>query len=165
MRIIKHITVILVSLFIILGIPTAIYVDITALFHSKNHDAVSRATLALPEQPSGEFVILLNRERHNDTVNQWETFFSGSDAGVIMDDICCCTIESDLTGIQLAERYRARLPENQMRINYESGLFLVSKAEYSLFDLIILSKEAADIYGFDNIYQNNEIVYICVKGE
>lgn len=164
MNMLKHIAVVAVSLFLFLGIPTCMYVDIPSLF-VKDIDGVTHASIALPEQPSGEFLILLNRSKHGDTCEQWHTFFSGEDAGVIMSDIDCMVIDTDATGIQLAERFQARLPENQMRIRRENGLLLASKADYALFDAVVLSREMAEAYQMQTDRYGGNIDCIYMKGE
>lgn len=160
---IKHVAFVLAVLFVVLGIPTLFSVDVAALLAPDGADAVTRASLELPEQPSGEFLVLLNTDKHRDTLEQWRLFFSGEDAGVIMSDISCMVIDGDATGLQLAERYQARLPENQMTVKQENGLLLASKAEAGRFDTIILSREAAESYGVS--VRSGEIEIIPVKGE
>ena len=160
----KHMAVVLTALFLILGVPALMYVDLPSLFAGAP-DAVSSASFVLPDQPSGEFMVLLNTANHQDTVEQWKIFFSGGDAGVIMSDITCMVADADATGIQLAERYQARLPENQMRLRRENGLLLASKAETDLFDVIVLSREVADIYHVTTNKQREDIACIIVRGE
>lgn len=164
-RFFKHTAVVFFSLFLLLGVPTLRYVDIGAVFSGETVDAVSHATTELPEQPSGEFVVLLNTARFSDTSEQWQVFFAGGDAGVIMSDICCMVIDADITGQQLAERYQARLPENQMEVRRENGLLLASKAEYGLFDVIVVSQEMAEVYNLQTVYDDETVLHIAVKGE
>jgi hypothetical protein len=140
------------------------YVDIHALFSAELIDAVTHATDELPDQPSGEFVVLLNRDRHRGAGDQLALFFSGGDAGVIMSDVECMVIGSDAAATRLAERFQLRLPENQMSIKRQSGLLLVSKAENTLFDVIIISKEFADHYKLQTDFFYDDIALITVKG-
>ena len=49
----------------------------------------------------------------------------------------------DEAGMQLAERYKAQLPENQMTVRSEDAALLASKAESGLIDAAIFSKEMA----------------------
>lgn len=166
MKAVRHIAVIGTALFLMLGLPTAMYVDISALFQAEEKvDAVASASLPLPEQPSGEFVVLFNRTKHRDTISQWQLFFSGGDAGVIMSDVDCRVAEADSTAMQLARRYQLRLPENQMKLKTENGLLLISKAEVGLFDAIVMSKEMADRYQADTLWQQPDIILVSVKGE
>ena len=166
MRVGRHIAVILTALFLILGLPTAMYVDIPALFRPEaKTDAVASATMELPAQPSGEFIVLLNRKKHPDTTGQWELFFSGGDAGVIMSDVDCRVAAADVTAMQLARRYQLRLPENQMKLRSENGLLLISKAEAGRFDAIVMSKEMADIYQAETLSDQPDILFFPVKGE
>lgn len=165
MKVWKHLAVILAGLFVFLGIPTLIFVDFTTLFTAEPASAVTGASMELPEQPSGEFVVLLNTDRTGDTTEQWKLFFSGGDAGVIMSDLDCMAAQSDAAGIQLAERFQARLAENQMQVKRENGLLLISKAQCAQFDVIILSKEMADFYQLQTVLQQDHLVPIIVKGE
>lgn len=163
MKILKHAGVIIAALFILLGIPTLYYVDVFALFRGGT-DAVSRATMELPEEPSGEFTVFLNRDLHPETGDKWETFFSGGDSGVIMDDISCLVMDGDSGGIQMAERFQARLAENQMTLRREKSLLLAGKAEHGLFDVLILSREAAEAIDLEAVYENGSISPINLKG-
>ena len=163
---VRHIAVVVLALSLTLGIPVAMSVDISALFSAKEQaDAVSSATMPLPEQPSGEFVVLLNRQKHTDTIAQWQLFFSGGDAGVIMSDVDCRVAQSDTSAMQLARRYQLRLPENQMQLKAENGLLLISKAEVGLFDAIVMSKEMAERYQVATLSQQPDILFFSVKGE
>ena len=126
-------------------------------------DAVSSASLVV-EQPSGEFCVLINRERLKDSAGQWEVFFNGQDAGVIFEDIGCITVQGDTAGIQLARRYQSRLPENQMKVHTQFGMLVLSKAEYHRFDVIVVSRETAEAYGFKD-HSDEDTLLIVVKGE
>lgn len=166
MKAVRHIAVIITALFLILGLPAAMYVDIPALFQAEEKvDAVASASLPLPEQPSGEFVVLLNRQKHMDTISQWQLFFSDGDAGVIMSDVDCRVAAADAAAMQLARRYQLRLPENQMQLKPENGLLLISKAEVGLFDAIVMSKEMADHYQVSTLSEQPDILFFSVKGE
>lgn len=164
MKILKHIIVVLVALFLTLGVPTMCYVDIPALL-SGNVDVVTHASTYLPDTPSGEFFVLLNEKTQSGYIDQWREFFTEGDSGVIMSDINCSVIEGDVNADQLAERFQARLPENQMKINRENGLLLASRAENRLFDAIVISNEMAQIYNMQDILSKSGIVCISVKGE
>ena len=164
MKAVKHVIVVLAALFVSLGIPALCYVDVSALFGG-SVDAVSRASLEIPDQPSGEYVVILNANRFENTKAQWEIFFSDKDAGVIMDDLNCLVIDADVTGGQLAQRYQARLAENQMNIKTESGILVASRAEEGLFDVIVMSREFADGYGLQRFYGAEDgISCIIVRG-
>lgn len=164
MKAVKHIIVVIAALFVILGIPTLSSVDVSALL-SGNPDAVTHASTELPDQPSGEFIVLINNDTQGDYIEEWREFFTEGDFGVIMSDIGCMTFEGDTTAIQLAERYQARLPENQMTLKSENALLLASKAECGLFDAIVASKEMADAYKLDDICARDSVTCITVKGE
>ena len=158
----EHRLLVLVLLGFLVGLPCATH---TEIFHSKsNTDAVSGATMKLPEQPSGEFIILINKRLHRDTLSEWQKFFLGEDLPVIFDDISCLTAEGDVTGILLAERMQAQLPENQMRLRSENPTLLVSKAEAGLIDVAVFSKEMADALKLKSSGQTEGVTVITVKG-
>jgi len=161
MRVLKHLGVILLALFITLGLPSLFYVDIGG---NAETDAVSSASLAMPEQPSGEFLVLLNTEKHALTRADWEDFFSERPVDVIMEDIACMTVRGDTAGEQLAERYRARLAENQMTLWREDGTLLASRADNGLFDVIVLSREMADVLTFSTSFAREDVLVIPVHG-
>lgn len=164
MRIFAHLLTISAGLFIFLGIPLLRYVDLAAL-SSGRMDAVSSATAVPDDAPSGEFLILLNRDRHPDSIDEWTDFFEERPVGVIMEDLSCFTPAEDRTGQELAKRYRQRLAENQMKTAEEEGLLLVSKAEQGLFDVIILSKEMADHYDYSRAAASARTEVIRVRGD
>lgn len=164
MKILKHILVALAALFLTLGVPTLSYVDVPALF-SGNADAVTHASTYLPDAPSGEFYVLVNKRTQQGYTDQWREFFSDGDAGVIMSDNSCKVIIGDVSAQQLAERFQARLPENQMTLSAENGLLLVSKAENGIFDALIVSSEMAESYKMQDILTRGWIECVIIKGE
>ncbi len=163
MKILKHILVVLAALFLTLGVPTLCYVDVPALL-SGNADAVTHASTYLPDTPSGEFIVLVNEKNQAGYIDQWREFFTEGDAGVIMSDISCMVIEGDVNAQQLAERFQARLPENQMTISTENGLLVASRAESGVFDAIVVSGEMAQSYKMQDIFTKDNVVCINVKG-
>ena len=102
-------------------------------------DAVSSASVIL-DAPSGNFVVLLNGARHQryDNARDWAAFFRGESL-VMMDDVDCLVAESDDSAFEMADSYRSRLPENQMRLRREDGLMMVSRAEVGGYDVIVIS--------------------------
>lgn len=164
MKIFRHVIVILAALFVTLGLPALYYHHAGTLFPSAGSDTVTGASLVLPDQPSGQFIILVDREKHPDTLSVWSDFFSDRPTDVIMEDLSCMTVQGDVTGIQLAQRYQARLAENQMSIRTENPVLVASRAENGLFDVIILSQEAADTYQFCSVYAEKGVAVISVEG-
>ena len=73
MKLVKHAAIILAARFVTLGIPMLYYLDAGTLFPGRA-DAVTGASLALPDQTSGRFVVLLNREKHGSTAAAWMDF-------------------------------------------------------------------------------------------
>lgn len=163
MRALKHIGIVLLGLFLCLVLPGLFYVDVGAII-ADGLDAFSSASMDLPDQPSGEFVVILNRDRHPLTLDEWTAFFREEEVGVIMEDLSCLAAASDPTGVQLAQRYMVRLAENQMKLTAENSLLVVSRAENGLYDVIVLSKEMADAVDFSAVYARDDALVITVSG-
>ena len=163
MKRLLHIVVVLVSLFVLLGVPALFYSDAIGARLS-GVDAVSGATVEVPDQPSGEFAVLINIEKHPDTLEQWRDFFTEKPVDVIFEDIDCLVVDGDAAAKQLAQRYQSRLAENQMSVRSENGMLTVSKAQWGEFDVIILSKEMAQAYNYDTVYNSGDVTLITVKG-
>ena len=158
-QLIGHIGIIAAGLFLCLVLPGLRYLPAAG-----TADAVSSASMVVPDQPTGEFVVVLNRERHAATLDQWSDFFLEQPVDVIMEDVSCATVSGDPTGLQLAQRYQARLAENQMQLTGENGTLVVSKAEHGIFDAIILSKEAADAYDYSAVFARPDALVLIVEG-
>lgn len=158
MKLLVHILIVAAALFLCLGLPALVYLP-----NGDGVDAVSGASLDVPDQPSGAFVVILNRERHR-ALEDWEAFFTEQEVGVIMEDLRCVTAAGDESGRQLAQRCQARLAENQMSLRSENGVLLVSKAERGLYDVVILSREAADAYDYSAVYARPDALVFAVEG-
>ena len=165
MKRLMHAGVVLAALFVTLAIPALAYGVPGLLFGTSAPDAVSRASMELPEQPSGNFVILLNTDKHPGTAEDWETFFSGGETDVIMDDVACMAAEGDATGIQLAERFQARLAENQMTVRQVNGTLLASRADAGVYDVVIVSGEMADMLALETAYDRAGTTVVTVRGD
>ena len=132
---------------------------------SDSPDAVSSAT-AKPVSAgdmSGKYIVFINRELHDKagTTGDWEKFFSFSDdVPLIMEDITCKVAQFDSEGLDTARKYQARLPENQMKIEQEAGVMLLSKAELGRFDMMIMSEAAAKSYSAQTLYDKENILTI-----
>ena len=132
---------------------------------SDSPDAVSSAT-AKPVSAgdmSGKYMVFINRELHDKagTTGDWEKFFSFSDdVPLIMEDITCKVAQLDSEGLDTARKYQARLPENQMIIEQEAGVMLLSKAELGRFDVMIMSEAAAKSYSAQTLYDKENILTI-----
>ena len=132
---------------------------------SDSPDAVSSAT-AQPVSAgdmSGKYMVFINRGLHDKagTTGDWEKFFSFSDdVPLIMEDITCKVAQFDSEGLDTARKYQARLPENQMKIEQEAGVMLLSKAELGRFDVMIMSEAAAKSYSAQTLYDKENILTI-----
>ena len=160
-RLILHIAVAAGALLLLLGIPAVAFGVPQALLAP---DAVSGATMDLPDQPGGNFVVLLNTALHPGTAEDWTVFFAGGETDVIMDDVACMSAQGDAAGLQLAERFQARLAEHQMEIRQVNPTLLASRAEEGVFDTVILSAEMAEALRLrlDNC---PETAVIAIEGE
>ena len=160
----KHVLFTLTVLFI-LAIPALFIADWTPVFHN-GVDAVTGASLEVPDSPSGNFYILMNRKYRNGTENEWKNFFTEKPVGVIFEDVSCQVLAADVTGKQLAERYQARLAENQMKLRSEPNSLLFSaKVENAYFDTAIASKEIAEACNITEVFQNPDILVIPIQSE
>ena len=164
MRALKHIGFVLAGLLLCLVLPGMLWSDAGALL-TGGVDAVSGASMDLPNQPSGEYVVILNRGRHPLTLDQWAAFFREEPVDVIMEDLSCLAAASDPTGVQLAQRYMVRLAEHQMTLKTENSLLVVSRAENGLYDVIVLSREMADALDFSAVYARADALVITISGE
>ena len=132
---------------------------------SDSPDAVSSAT-AQPVSAgdmSGKYIVFINRGLHDKagTTGDWEKFFSFTDdVPLIMEDITCKVAQLDSEGLDTARKYQARLPENQMKIEQEAGVMLLSKAELGRFDVMIMSEAAAKSYSAQTLYDKENILTI-----
>lgn len=160
---ILHIAADLVIIFALAGIPVLMYCDLPV----KGYDAVSSASIELPDSPSGEFLIIINRDLHEDTAEDWKDFFEGDSLKVIFEDIDCLVPDGDVTGLELANRYMAILPENQMRVSGDDAVLIASKLEAGYVDIAILSADMADALGIstESIPDNMLVIKILEEGE
>ena len=155
-RILKHIGIVAAGVLLILGIPLCCTGYVSTVL-SGDVDAVTSASQVLDE-PSGDFVILINQELHpdEDALRDWVRFFRGDVAEgelvIIFEDIARSVPAGDAAGVEMAESLRSQLPENQMTIEKEDGTLIVSRADAGLFDMIIMSREFADSCHLETAY-------------
>ena len=117
----------------VLGLPV--------LLSGSKPDAVTGAT-AVIEAPSGEFVVLLNREQLTEDAF-WERLFSGQEVDFCFEDITCHVPQNDAGALEMARSLQSRLSEHQMTVRQEDATLLLSKADHGRFQVLLLSKEAA----------------------
>ena len=158
LRIVKHSGIVIASVMILLGIFLWGTGSLHSLF-SDDPDAVTSASIVL-DQPSGNYIILLNRALHTDEekLKEWTTFFSGGEILYIFEDIACSVANVDAMGRELADSFRSRLPENQMQVKPEDITLLLSRADAGLYDVIILSREFADAYAASTAYTKDAVL-------
>ena len=168
LKTLKHIGIIILGVFLAVGVPFLGTGYLNALF-SDSPDAVSSASVVL-DAPSGDFIILINKDLHadEDNLNDWIRFFSGStdddELLIIFEDIAASVAYTDTAGLEMADSFRSQLPENQMKIKKEDVTVLLSRADAGLFDMIIMSGEFAQIYHLETAYKNN-VEVVEIKGE
>ena len=111
----------------------------------------------------GEYVILIHKQGHSqDNLALWKEFFRGHDIPVILEDLSCFVAYGDTPAADYAGICQARLPENQMKIKYDSGILLASKAACGKFDVIIMSKMIYDNYHLD-LEEDEETLIIEIQ--
>lgn len=155
------------ALLLALAVPYRVFIGSFAGLFARlgGVDAVTSASVII-DKPSGSYIVLLNEDKHRKygTADDWARFLNGESL-VIMDDAQCQVIDQDAGGKQLAESYQSRLPENQMKLTEENGLMLLSKAERGGFDVIVLSREFADAYSANTVYDRENIRVLEIGGE
>ena len=161
----RHLLIIITSLFLFLGIPAIANRGLLrSVFGGNSVDALTGATLELPDQPGGEYLVLINKARHTDTLQEWTDFFQEKPVPVIFEDIACITLAADTGGQELAQRYQARLAENQMTVTSEAPLLAMSKAQWGVFDVMVLSEEMADACSAETVRRNPDVAFVPVTG-
>ena len=161
--VIRHIITVLAGVFVLAGIP----VLSTGYLQNRlsGTDAVSAATVII-DQPSGAYVVLINKERHLNTENleTWQTFFKGEEIGFLFEDISCTVADTDAPGFDMAQSFQSRLPENQMALRKEDITLMLSKAGCGLFDVIMMSKEVYDAYDAAAYLDADKVMIIEEEG-
>ena len=78
MKIFKHLFIVAVVLFLIVGVPFMMTDYWRGLLSSDEADAVSSPSVVI-DKPSGNYIVLINTRLHKDKekLNQWIDFFSG----------------------------------------------------------------------------------------
>ena len=160
---IKHIVIVIAMLILLAVVPAATHFDFLA--SGADSDAVSQASIVVPDQPSGDYIVLISRDLHKDTLGDWENFFTGEELAVIFEDVSCLTARGDVNGQQLAERFRAQLPENQMQLRSEDPTLLASKAEAGYIDIAVFSQEMADAVDLNTAGGSDSVAILRIRGE
>ena len=142
LKLIRHGLLVAAALFLLVVLPVVTHVDLP--FGKKTTDADTGASIPLPDQPSGSFFVLINTDLHKDSLADWRGFFRDEEFAVIFEDVSCLVARGDTGGLQMARRFQAQLPENQMKVREENPTLLASKAEAGAVDIAIFSKEMAD---------------------
>lgn len=165
MRICKHIAVITVSLFLLLGIPF-LQTDTARRWLGEKTDATSGASTVI-DQPSGNYFVMINRDKHRDLekLDTWIDFFEGKEISWIFEDITCTVARGDASGQLMAQSFQSRLPENQMKIKEEDPTLMLSKAEYGKFDILIVSAEMTELYRAQTLREKQAVQWIEIRGE
>ncbi len=160
MNMLRHIGFILCGLCVILGIPFFVFGDFASLLAGDQPDALTGASLEVPASPNGNYYILINKSRHQET-DAWIVFFEEKeDAPLIFEDISCMVISSDVNAVQLGDHYKARLAENQMTFVTENPLMTVTKIETSRFDTVIVSADAKERWKLRAVFEDPNVLII-----
>ena len=150
MKIIKffmHLFLVAGAVFLTVGVPFMMTDYYKGLFSSNEVDAVSSPSVII-DKPSGNYIVLINTRLHKDKskLDQWISFFSGEETDIIFEDIACTVAEGDAKGLEMAQSFQSKLPENQMKIKEEEAVLVVSRAEEGKFDILLMSKDFAASY-------------------
>ena len=161
-----HVLFVIAVLFLGFVLPFLTSDTFAAIASGNDADAVSSATVVL-DQPSGEYVVFLNRAMHEEaeTLAVWTDFFRGEDIGIVFEDLSCVVPRGDAAGLEMARSLASRLPENQMTVRTEDAVLCLSKAEYGRCDVLVLSREAANAYGAESLADSGFYEVIELTGE
>jgi hypothetical protein len=162
---IGHTAIVLAGVFLLLGIPFFTTDYFKNLLHGDT-DAVTSASVII-DQPSGDYLVLINRELHTDeeNLNTWIRFFSGEEISYLFEDISCSVAAADTGALTMAQSFQSRLPEKQMSIQTEDASLLMSRADRGKYDMIILSKEFAKSYDATTAEgERTELIHIVSEG-
>ncbi|MCR4891592.1 MAG: hypothetical protein K5989_05370 [Lachnospiraceae bacterium] len=164
MNIFRHIIIVISSLFLLVGIPF-FRTDYFANMRG-GVDSMTSASLVI-EKPSGEFVLFINKGQHpnSEKLGKWLDFFEGREFTFIFEDIHVLVPKGDAGGLSMARSLQSQLPENQMILRQEDGVLLTSKAEEGLYDMILMSKEAADAYHTEDLFQDSDTIALRISGK
>ena len=145
MKILRHVIIVSAAVFLLVGLPVLGTGYLTRLISGV--DTIASATVII-DQPSGEYVVLINKDLHPNAENfaVWEDFFSGKEIGFLFEDIRCTVADNDSAGLELARSFQSRLPENQMTLRTEDITLLFSKVHSGQFDVVLISREVYDAY-------------------
>lgn len=159
-----HLAAAAAAFLLCIALPAWLFTDVPARL-SGGADAVSGASMEIPDQPSGTYLVLIRNDLHAGTIGDWTDFFTEQPVGVIMEDLHCFVDQADAAGQEMAQRYMLRLAENQMTVTKENGTLLVSKAEEGLFDVIVLSREMADLQDYSAAAAREDVTALFVEGK
>ena len=150
-----HLFLVAGAVFLTVGVPFMMTDYYKGLFSSNEVDAVSSPSVVI-DKPSGNYIVLINTRLHKDKskLDQWISFFSGEETDIIFEDIACTVAEGDAKGLEMAQSFQSKLPENQMKIKEEEAVLVVSRAEEGKFDILLMSKDFADSYKLREKNQN-----------
>jgi hypothetical protein len=166
---IRHMGIVLAGVVILLGIPF-FRTDYCKNLLQGDPDAVASASVIIA-QPSGEYLVFLNRALHTDEENQttWIAFFGGEEISYLFEDISCSVIAADAGALEMARSFQSRLPEKQMSIQTEDATLLASRMDNGKYDIVILSKEFADSYEiltpYDEAASHGDAIVITISSE
>ena len=150
-----HLFLVAGAVFLTVGVPFMMTDYYKGLFSSNEVDAVSSPSVII-DKPSGNYIVLINTRLHKDKskLDQWISFFSGEETDIIFEDIACTVAEGDAKGLEMAQSFQSKLPENQMKIKEEEAVLVVSRAEEGKFDILLMSKDFAGSYKLREKNQN-----------
>ena len=105
-----HIFLSLTAAFLLAGVPMLYVLDMSK---GKDIDAVSGASIKLPDKPSGDYIVLLNRSLHEDSVDDWIKFFRDGELNVIFSKAENGCIDAAIFSKEMADSLKLRPETNK----------------------------------------------------
>lgn len=163
MKIARHIIIVAAAVFVLVGIPFLRSDSFAKITGRSAADTVSSASVII-DQPSGEYQIYINKAKHPDEekLATWIDFFEGKEISYLFEDITCMVAKGDRLGMEAAKSLQSRLPENQMTIREVDPTLMLSKADHGRYDIIILSKEMAEVYSAQTVEENQDTIDVTL---
>ena len=160
-KILTHVLFIVIAILIIFGTAFLYTNKFWINLISGQVDTITSASVII-ERPKGDYIILINTNFHKEkeVLEDWCDFFSAKEVSFIFEDISCSIATGDSGATKMAESFRSRLPENQMKIKDENTVLLASRVEENLFDIVIMSQEFIELNDIKLSSKNVKIIQI-----
>lgn len=154
-RVLLNVCIVLVVLALLIGVPftqSALFQQLTA-DQAAAPDPSAEAPDAEASSASGEFLVFINCDFHADEAQlaAWQAFFAGEKGSVPSETASLSVAEGDAAAYAQAQAYQSQLPKDQLAVRQEGPITLLSKAEGGCFDMLLMSREMADVFHGENV--------------